>query len=76
MFLRFSNRKLIFVLKPKFFEEKKFCMQNLIFCVYNVVLDILILDFFPFCLHNFCQKRLKLLFVLYDMFLYALINVW
>ena len=27
-----------------FFFEKK-CMQNLIFCVYNVVLDVLILDF-------------------------------
>ena len=38
-------------------------MQNLIFCVYNVVLYILILE-------------LKHLFLLYDIFLYALINVW
>ena len=63
------NRKLIFVLK-------KNCRQNLHFCVYKVVLDILIMDFFPFSLHNFFQKRLKLLFLLYGMFLYALINVW
>ena len=45
-FVFFFNRKLIFVFKQTFFEKKKFCMQNLIFCVYNVVLDILILDFF------------------------------
>ena len=51
-------------------------MENLIFCVYNVVLDILILNFFSFSLHNVFQKRLKLLFLLYDMFMYALINVW
>ena len=37
---------------------------------------ILILDFFSFSLHNFFQKRLQLLFIWYDMFLYALINVW
>ena len=50
-------------------------MENLIFCVYNVVPDILILAFFSFSFHNFFQKRLKFLF-LYDMFLFALINVW
>ena len=44
--------------------------------MYNVVLDILILSFFSFSLRNFFQKRLTLLFLLYDMFLYALINVW
>ena len=55
-FVFFSNRKLIFVFKQTIFEEKKFCMQNLIFCVYNVVLDILILDFFSFSLHNFFQN--------------------
>ena len=71
----FFNRKVIFVFKQTFFE-KKFCMQNLIFCVHNVVLDILKLDFFSFSLHNFFQKRLKLLVLLYDMFLNALINVW
>ena len=42
----FLNRKLIYVLEQTFL--KKNCMQNLIFCVYNVVLDILILDFFLF----------------------------
>ena len=36
--------------------------------MYNVVLDILILDFFSFSLHKFFQKRLKLLFLLYDIF--------
>ena len=65
-----------FLYSNKHLKKKKFCMQNLIFCVYNVVLDILILDFFSFSLHNFFQKLLKLLFLLYDMFLYALINVW
>ena len=42
----FFNHKLIFVLKQTF--KKKFCRKKIIFCVYNVVLDILILDFFPF----------------------------
>ena len=60
---------------PALFQQtvlkKKFCMQSLIFCVYNVVLDILILDFFSFSekrlkqlfSHNFFQKRLKLPFL-------------
>ena len=43
---------------------KKNCMQNLIFCVYNVVLDILILDLFPFLFITFLKKRLKFLFLL------------
>ena len=65
------HKKLISVIKQTFFEEKKFCMQNLIFFVYNVVLDMLIMNFFSFSLHNFFQKRLKILFLLYDMFLYV-----
>ena len=71
----FFNCKLIFVFKQTFFE-KKILHANFNFLLYNVVLDILILDFFSFSLRNFFQKRLKLLFLLYDMFLYALINVW
>ena len=47
IFKVFFNRKMIFVFKQTFFE-KKTCLQVLIFCVYNVVLDILILDFFLF----------------------------
>ena len=45
-FVFFFNRKMIFVLKQTFSEKKNFC-------VYNVVLDILILDFFPFLLITF-----------------------
>ena len=70
----FSQPQIDFRTQKNFFEKK--FIKNLIFCVYNVVLDILILDFFSFSLHKFFQKRLKLLFLLYDMFLYALVNVW
>ena len=36
--------------------KKKICIQNLIFCVYNVVLDMLILDFFPFFFITFFKS--------------------
>ena len=72
----FFQPQIDFSYSNKQFSKKKICMQNLIFCVYNVVLDILILDCFSFSLHKFFQKRLKLLVPLYDMFLNALINVW
>ena len=61
-----KNFQSIFEIAPKFFLcfffqpridfrtqtniFEKFSMQNLIFCVYKVVLDRLILDFFPFLL--------------------------
>ena len=50
-------------------------MQNLIFCVHNVVLDTLMF-FCPFRFIIFFQKRWKLLFLLHGVFMYALINVW
>ena len=65
-----------FSYSSKHFLERKILHAKFIFFVYNVVLDILILDFFFFSRLTFFQKRLKLLFLLYDMFLYALINVW
>ena len=74
-FCVFFNRKLYFVLKPIIFENKNL-HAKIFFCLYIVVLYLLILDFFHFSLHNFFQKRLKLLFLLYEMFLYALIHVW
>ena len=42
----FLNRKMNFVLKQTF--SKKFCMQNLIFCLHNIVLDTQQLNFFRF----------------------------
>ena len=36
-------------------------MQNLIFCVHNVVVDTLILDFFSFSLINVFSKTLEIL---------------
>ena len=66
-FLCFFSSKMIFVLKKN--------MQHLIICVYNVVLDVLIWDFFHFLLIIFF-KGAQDSFFLYGMFLYALINVW
>ena len=51
----FFNRKSNFVRKQKFFE-KFFCMQNLISCVNNVVLDTIKLAFIFFSLTFFFQN--------------------
>ena len=56
----------VFFLFKQTFLKKKNLHAKFIFCVHNVVLDILILDFFSFSLHNFFQKRFKLLFLLCD----------
>ena len=53
----FFNRKSIFVRKQ--FFPKKFGLQNLIFCVHNVVLATIMLDFVPFSLYIF-SKMLKI----------------
>ena len=58
---------MIFVLKQTFFE-KKICRQNLIFCVFNVVLDILILDFFPFLLITFFKNARDSSFFVWQVF--------
>ena len=55
-FVFFFNRKLNFVRKQTFFEIF-FCMQNLIFCVHNVVLDTIKLAFIFFSLKFSFQKR-------------------
>ena len=52
----FFNRKSIFVRKQTFFEKKKICMQNLIFCVHNVVLDTIKLAFIFFSLNFFFKN--------------------
>ena len=75
IFVGFFNRTLIFVLKETIFE-KKILPLNLIFCVYNVVLDILILDFFPFLLIKFFKNSEVSSFFCRTCFFYALINVW
>ena len=71
----FSTLNLIFISSERF--SKKFCMLSLIFCVYILVLDTLILElFFRFFLNNFFQKRKKRSFLLYGMFRYTLIKIW
>ena len=55
-FCFFFNRKSNFVRKQTFFEFF-FYMQNLIFCVHNVVLDTIKLAFIFFSLNFFFQKR-------------------
>ena len=39
-----------------FLKKKNFACKILFFCVYNVVLDILILNFFPFLLIKFFKN--------------------
>ena len=41
----------------KHFSKKNFCMQNLIFCVHNVVLDTIKLAFIFFSLNCFFFKN-------------------
>ena len=79
-FCFFFNRKFNFVRKQTWKmwnpSEKKNFMQTLISCVHNVILDTLVLVFYSFHLNFFFRKRWKLTFLLYDVFMYALINVW
>ena len=58
----------------KHFSEKNFCMQNLIFCEHNVVLDTIKVALISFHLHFF-SKTLKIPIFLYGVLMYALINV-
>ena len=51
-------------------------MHIFIFCVHNVVLDTLTMDFFPFRWKTFFEKRLKLLFPQYDMFTNTTKKFW
>ena len=51
------------------YSNKHFKMQNLIFCVYNVVLDILILNFFPFLLIKFFKNAEDSSFFVWHVFL-------
>ena len=44
-------------------------IQANFFYVYNVVLDILIMVFSSFFLHNFFHKRLEILFIVRNVFL-------
>ena len=67
--LFFFYRKLNVLLKHTFFKKNVACK---VFCVYNVVLDTLILDFFSFSPYKFFQNTKS--FFLYGMFMYALIN--
>ena len=71
-FCFFFYRKSNFV--RKFFSKIFFCMQNLVFCVHNLVLDTMIFVFFS--PNFFFQKRWKILFLLNGEFMYALINIW
>ena len=41
----------------KHFSKKVFCMQNLIFCVHNIVLDTIIMTFIFFSPKFFFEKR-------------------
>ena len=56
IFFVFFNGKSIFVRKQTFFEKKNCCMQNLIFCVHNVVLDTIKLAFIFFSLNFFFKN--------------------
>ena len=56
-FCLFFNRKLISVFKQTFREKIIMHAKFSFLCVYNVVLDILILDFFSFSLHSFFFKN-------------------
>ena len=67
LFVFFSTAKW-FSYKNKHFFEKKFCMQNLVFCVYNVVLDKLILNFFPFLLIKFFKNAQDSSFFVWHVF--------
>ena len=53
----FLNRKSNFVRKQTFSNFFFICMQNLIFCVHNVVLDTINFAFIFFSLKFFFQKR-------------------
>ena len=55
----FFNCKLNFVRKQPF-SKKIFCMQNLIFCVHNVVLNTIMLGFLPFRRIISFSKMLKI----------------
>ena len=55
-FCFFFNRKTNFVRKQTFFEIF-FCMQNLLFCVHNVVLDTIKLAVFVTCVRLQTQPR-------------------
>ena len=48
IFLFFFQQQLEFCTQTNIFRKNFFCMQNLIFCVHNVVLDTIILAFFLF----------------------------
>ena len=56
--------------------KRKICWQKLVFCEYNVALDTQILILFSISHNNSFEKRWKLLFLLHDFFMYALMNVW
>ena len=72
----FLNRKLNFLLKQTLSKKKFFVCKFCFFFLHNVVLDTQNLNFFSFSLDNFFfQTGYKLLFLLYGMFIYGLINV-
>ena len=75
-FCFFFQPQINFRTQINIFRKNNFCMQNLIFCVHNVVLDAIKLAFTFFSLNFFFQKRWKFLFLLYGVLMYALINVW
>ena len=58
-FVFFSTANRISYAK-KHFSKFFFCMQNLIFCVHNVVLDTIKLAFIFFSLNFFFSKTLKI----------------
>ena len=49
----FSSANRFSYANKRFFSKKNFCMQNLIFCVHNVVLDTIKLAFTFFSLNFF-----------------------
>ena len=67
------------VINIREYLQKKLSTKNflcVIFCVSNIVLHTQSLFFFLFSQDNFFQKRYKCLFIVYGVFLYAMINAW
>ena len=59
-FCFFFQPQIDFRTQTNIFRKKNFCMQNLIFCVHNVVLDTIKLAFIFFSLNFFSSKTLKI----------------
>ena len=77
-FCFFFQPQIDFRTQTNIFRKKNFCMQNLIFCVHNVVLDTIKLTFIFFSLNFFFKNAENSSFFCMGgggVLMYALINV-